>query len=55
MKLRLRKAERFAWSGLQSWGGNSGASGVSSEMEIGFGPANNTQKSSGMTIAPAAR
>lgn len=55
MKLRLRKAEPFAQSDLQSWDRSPGAAGAISEMGIGFGAANNTQRKSGMMITSIAR
>lgn len=44
MELRLGEAEGFAWSDLQSWDQNPGASGVISQRQISSGTANNSQK-----------
>lgn len=44
MKLRLGETEGFAWSDLESWDHNPGASGVISQRQIISVTANNTQK-----------
>lgn len=55
MKLRFEEAELFAWRDVQRWDQNPGASGVISEMEISFRPANKEQKRSGVTMTSRAQ
>lgn len=54
-EIETQKAEPFAQSDLQSWDRSPGAASAISEMGIGFGAANNTQRKSGTMITSIAR